>query len=156
MITEVLLNIICKSLDVEDYNDLIPEIRSCITQRDNMFSNRGLSESLETGKLIFNKRDKELGFVVGPIALVERNNKLRVTNSLRDFNDEIFLIVSKNKRTDSPQQDYRVRYVKGRDLIPLDVEERKTNGTDDLNKFCNTQCIMECGKDCILYKYKRK
>lgn len=159
MITEDLLKHICRSMNVKSYDDLIPEIRSCITQRDNMFSNLGISESLETGKLVFNSRDREIGFVVGPISLVERDNVIKVSNSLIDPKRQIFLIVTKNNIEDnsgSVVQDFRVRYIKGIDLIPLDIEKKENNGIDDLNKFCNSQCIMECGKDCILYKYKKK
>lgn len=159
MITEDLLKYICRSMDVDSYNDLIHEIRSCMTQRDNMFSNLGISESLETGKLVFDIRDREFGFVVGPISLVERDNVIRVSNSLVDPKRQIFLIVTKNNiknNSESVVQDFRVRYIRGGDLIPLDVEKKDNNGIEDLNRFCNSQCIMECGKDCILYKYKKK
>lgn len=160
MITEDLLKYICRSMDVNSYNDLIPEIRSCITQRDNMFSNIGISESLETGKLVFDVRDREFGFVVGPISLVERDNVIKVSSSLVEPRRQIFLIVTKNNvknNSESVVQDFRVRYIRGGDLIPLDVEKKdNSNGIEDLNKFCNSQCIMECGKDCILYKYKKK
>lgn len=159
MITEDLLKRICGYMNVDSYNDLIPDIKSCITQRDNMFSNVGISESLETGKLVFDIRDKEFGFLVGPISLEERNNMIKVSNSLADPKRQIFLIVTKinvKNISDSVVQDFRVRYIRGRDLIPLDIEERNSNGIEDLNRFCNSQCIMECGKDCILYKYKKK
>lgn len=62
--------------------------------------------------------------------------------------------LSEVKRGPNKQQ-YRVRYVNYKYLKSLNIEPEK-RPVDDLDTFCNKQCIMECSEDCALWKYKRK
>ena len=98
----------------------------------------------DVGKLMVYDKTGELGFVVGPIDL---NN----TDKYGD-KDRVLLVVI------TDDNELRVRYAIRNQLSP--VENYKNSDISlldsDLHNYCNKQCIFECGKDCFLYKYKKK
>lgn len=95
------------------------------------------------GKIVYDTRNKVFGVGIGEM-------------TYKDVDETRVLIVTPEK--DEPGS--RVRYSKPHHLKI--VNDPEINITEinkfelDVKTFCRDQCVFECDKDCILYKYKNK
>lgn len=164
IMTDEILDQIKQELGLSEIDEALPIIQSCIDARDKILSEDTIDLDYKMGSLVLDTRDGEIGFIIGPLDIVERKSKL--TSSLEKINKKTtFLIVTRSRESYSgddlglvstpPNQKFRVRYVKREFLVPLKIEEPKDT-VSDLDTFCNSQCIMECTSECKLYKYRKK
>lgn len=95
------------------------------------------------GKVVYDKKNEEYGIVVGEI-------------KYKDEEDSRILVVT----LDTESGGSRVRYTRQRNLIIIKDQELNDDTIGnvglDLKSFCKDQCLFECDKDCILFKYKNK
>lgn len=95
------------------------------------------------GKIVYDTRNNVFGVGVGEM-------------TYKDVDETRVLIVTPEKDTSGS----RVRYSKPHHLkIVNDPEINITEVNKfelDVKTFCRDQCVFECDKDCILYKYKNK
>lgn len=183
MITEKELDNLLKNLE-QDEDSLARNIRRLITARDRILKRRD-DFIFSQGSIVFDTYHKEIGFVVGPLDVynigyekVDINSVFGGSNKYNPNKQDIgtMLIITVPKEYKEQEQDntetgngmglsevkrepnkpqYRVRYVNYKYLKSLNIEPEK-RPVDDLDTFCNKQCIMECSEDCALWKYKRK
>ena len=95
------------------------------------------------GKVAYDKINNEYGIVVGEI-------------KYKNDEDSRILVVTLDTESDGS----RVRYTRQRNLIIIEDQELNDDTIGnvglDLKSFCKDQCLFECDKDCILFKYKNK
>ena len=161
--TEEILNRLSKSFG-DDINKVISLVNSCIAARDRVIE--GSSDpNLQLGSIVFDTRDCEIGFVVGPVDVFGVTKRTYVTSNKLETGDSYYIIITKVDKDDSNRLEkdsfnFRVRYIKRKSLLPLkldsNIDDLSNNSTSDLDIFCSNQCIMECSSECKLYKYKKK
>lgn len=152
------LDLLSEVFESDDVELLAKKVNDVRILRDITCQRNGLT-SFEFGDLVVDIRDKELGFVVGPIYFnnneVPKNFKYNLDKKSSEKN--LYLIVTYSKQAGGDNKEYRVRYVTGKYLKPIELEKKASElKVDDLTRFCNSQCFMECNSDCSLWKYKKK
>ncbi len=134
-----------------DTKEIVALIKKC--KRVLEFRRGTLPDNIfEQGDLVYDKRNKEHGVVLGekpevweidtqitPVPLERRSRTYIVLTITTDENDEL--------KT-------RIRYVSYKNLRSIQ-DSLKDKSLTDLEVFCSQQCIMECSEDCVLRKYKR-
>lgn len=174
MLTEKLLTYILKTLEKSE-EEVINNIQKLKEARDEIVNFTSSSDpNLYQGSLVLDTKDQELGFVIGPLDVWGRNNhpslNQRIITGRRSINNTYLLVTIPNNKENSeggskiyysqPQlnnlnSQFRIRYVNKANILPIEVEPERRS-LDDLGKFCNEQCIMECSESCVLWKYKKK
>lgn len=98
------------------------------------------------GNIVFDTRNNEFGISVGEINYKDEpiNRILVVTIDTESGGSRIRY---------TPRRYLRV--IKDPKILGTNLEEQG-NMEMDLRNFCRDQCLFECDKDCILYKYKNK
>lgn len=94
------------------------------------------------GKLIYDTKNKEYGFVVGQFDSIDPEKKGKKRR---------LLLVTRG------DEDFRVRYTEENFVKELrDVVDTVSINTcsQNINYYCQEQCIMECSEQCALFKYK--
>lgn len=150
MITEKLLSQVGKLLKISDSEiaSQVTALMEAVQEMEN-FKFIGGYTGFFPGSIVLDSKDNELGFIVGPLDVFNRNSKCG--------DNKTFLIVTIPNISDGIEKNYRVRYVQKKYLIPFNVEADKKSGLDDINTFCSFQCIMNggCSEECVLRKYKK-
>ena len=165
MLTEKLLTYILKTLE-KSAEEVIDNIQK--EARDEIVNFTSSSNpNLYQGSLVLDTKDQELGFVIGPLDVWGRNNHLHQNQRIitRGKNNTYLLVTIPNNKENSEEESkiyysqlnnqFRIRYVNKANILPIEVEPERRS-LDDLGKFCNEQCIMECSESCVLWKYKKK
>lgn len=127
-----------------------------------------LNSSFYPGELVIDTKNNEVGFVVGPICLSSEEKELKYYNTKVDVSkkkNRRYLLVtiselikpnSLNSTSNEIEGSYRIRYTKEKHILPLGLEDNNIKEEPtDLEKFCKTQCILDCSNKCYLYKYKK-
>lgn len=167
MLTEKLLTYIFKTLEKSE-EEVIDNIQKLKEARDEIVNFTSSSNpNLYQGSLVLDTKDQELGFVIGPLDVWGRNNHLHQNQRIitRGKNNTYLLVTIPNNKGNSEEESkisysqlnnqFRIRYVNKANILPIEVEPERRS-LDDLGKFCNEQCIMECSESCVLWKYKKK
>lgn len=169
MITEDELNEILADSGKTD-DQLVKELSYLMKAREEI-SNFSYSSNPDfyQGSLVYNYRNNEVGFVVGPLDVwgketLECNDIFqKISRSYDSVKSRTYLIVSMGENYENIDLSkpslasslYRIRYVFGKHLKPLKIEKSR-NYISDIETFCNNQCIMECSDTCVWYKYRMK
>lgn len=167
MLTEKLLTYILKTLEKSE-EEVIDNIQKLKEARDEIVNFTSSSDpNLYQGSLVLDTKDQELGFVIGPLDVWGRNNHIHQNQRIitRGKNNTYLLVTIPNNKENSEEESkiyysqlnnqFRIRYVNKTNILPIEVEPERRS-LDDLGKFCNEQCIMECSESCVLWKYKKK
>ena len=174
-------NLIKKFLNLdtdEQFFDLLENIKSV---KNTMLNYSDSMNKSKVGSIIFDNKHKELGILIGPLDAFgidkitkERKKKYYTTGGDLSEGETTFLVVSATSRyiidntavanscSKSPVNNdseiynnlFRVRYLKGKDIIRLDTDSL-SNTELDIKEFCCNQCVMDCNSDCKLFKYKK-
>lgn len=151
------LDLLSEVFESDDVELLAKKVNNVRILRDIVCQRNGLT-SFEFGDLVVDVRDKELGFVIGPIYFNNNEipNNFKLNLDKNNSKTRLYLIVTYSKQA-GDDKEYRVRYVTGKYLKPIELEKKASElKMDDLARFCNSQCFMECNSDCSLWKYKKK
>ena len=142
-------------------NDVLNRLkcaREIIMHKDIDASNQ--DSMFHIGDIVYCENCKEHGIVLGEKPsgnldrLVDECSKIKLGTRKKDPRTYVILTINITD-TDllgGPVYDFRIRYVHSRYMNMYDKYE-PLNTTNDLENFCNKQCIMECSEDCYLYKY---
>lgn len=110
------------------------------------------------GDIVYCEGCKEHGIILGEKpsgllkTLVKEYNSILAGN--RKKGDRTYVVLTLELvDKDSENYDFRIRYVPTKRMKLYDRFEPVEGSTNDLENFCTKQCIMECSKDCYLYKY---
>lgn len=170
MLTEELLTYILTTLEKSE-EEVINNVQKLKEARDEIVNFTSSSDpNLYQGSLVLDTKDQELGFIIGPLDVWGRNNHLHQNQRIltRGKNNTYLLVTIPNNKENSEEgskiyysqlnnlnSQFRIRYVNKANILPIEVEPERRS-LDDLGKFCNEQCIMECSESCVLWKYKKK
>lgn len=124
-----------QSIDVPKESDLNlsqSEIDKITNLRENVIYNT--STKYKPGDVIYNARDKEVGFIVG------KHPERSILGS-----GVVYFIIS--RRSDNGE--VGVRYLQEKFIVPVQSANDGIPKGGVLNDFCNNYCIMDCS-DCPL------
>ena len=147
MLSEETLDKLLSCLKV-DQEQLSKYIWKLIEARDKITKFKCSDPNFYYGSLVFDIKNYEIGFIVGPIDIYK--------SSISEDN-QVYLVVTLPKLEENSDSgtNFRVRYTKKSLLKPIELEQPR-RPADDLSEFCNKQCIMDCSEDCALWKYRKK
>lgn len=127
--------------------------RKLIQERNKMLLNNK-DVDCKLGKLAFNKKTMEYGFIIGPFSYLTDIEKTSKKYHPSVNIERLLMVVIKK------DGGFGVRYPSKTSIITFPDREGETgkdiNSSSDLEKFCSNQCIFECSSDCVLFKYRRK
>lgn len=168
MITEDELNKILADSGKTD-DQIVKELSYLMKAREEISNfSYSFNPDFYQGSLVYNYRNSEVGFVVGPLdvwgkEIFGHDIMQKMSKNYDSVKSRTYLIVSmgENYENVDPSKPslgsslYRIRYVSGKHLQPLKIEKSR-NYISDIETFCNNQCIMECSDTCVWYKYRKK
>lgn len=173
-----MINDLSKNAPTSTIRDVFKEeIKTMVKSKDYLLGNDLLPHNLRfnSGDLVRIVKTGELGFVIGPlnafpfsgdvIGELESSRDVRflvvILNGTALFKDALarLSLLPANSNSSSSAGYFSVRYPKASGLELL-VREDKSSSTDtairdkNIEKYCNEFCILECDKECPLYKIK--
>lgn len=167
MLSEEKLNKILKTLGKTE-SDLIDDLKKLISARNKLVSfSSSIIPDFYYGSLVLDNRHNEIGILIGPLDVYGKDKEkeyvvTRVTEgeNIRKERLKTYLVVTltnniADSESISTSAQFRVRYLNGNYITPLNIEESRMP-VDDLENFCNNQCIMDCQDSCSLWKYRKK
>lgn len=169
---------LCDALGKSE-KDIISDFSKICDARHRMLFKSRVELGLQLGDLVFDKKNREVGFVVGeinPYSQTRPGKQVFFGECLQNgkVKDPTVLVVTlytpeeeKSSKIIDPfefsdvlqsskdtESRFRVRYTKRNDLKVIQLPEEQSEKSD-LEIFCESQCILDCGSDCVFWKYKK-
>lgn len=159
------LDLLAEVFNTSDNTELAKYVNTVMRMRDFTCQRNRLSK-FEFGDLVINVRNNELGFVVGPFEFspTEPSTRWINDNKMKESDKMLYQIIvltqDFNLNGDNEEGNkwqFRCRYVTGKLLKPIELEQSASEiRQNDLKTHCESQCFMECGPACSLYKYLKQ
>lgn len=136
-----------------------------IIMHKNLDISRSDDDEFNIGDIVYYSTSKEHGIVLGEKpsssieTLVNDVSSIRLGTKRKHSKTYVILTVyftesNLNDGKNIHDYDFRIRYANSNNLKlyqKYDYDSKTVR--DDLEAYCNKQCIMECSEDCYIYKY---
>ena len=159
------LDLLAEVFNTNDNKVLAKYVNAVMRMRDLTCQRNGLSK-FEFGDLVINVRNNELGFVVGSFEFysIDSHTRWIKDDKMKESDKMLYQIIVLTQDTNLNDDNeggekwgFRCRYVTGKFLKPIELEQSASEiRQNDLKTHCESQCFMECGPACSLYKYLKK
>lgn len=105
---------------------------------------------LSIGDLVYDEKNKEYGILLSVKPEIDSTIRFSIFDKipLQTFPTSHTCVILTYSKGDN--NTVRVRYTNSRQLTRIEGETRP----NDIDKHCQEECIMECSKDCSLWKYR--
>lgn len=158
----------------EAEKEFIEYVENLVKARENLFihdvNQLPLGYKYKSGDLVYNSKNKEFGFIIGPIdpwsehpensssSPVRRYAMVTIPPNHPKFKNAYQEIHGEEPPTTfTPNSGYfSIRYPKQKDLdlfVTETTDPLLGNVGADIELFCKHQCIMECSDICFFHKY---